>query len=477
VTSAKHSEKTFLKAKRIGIFGHVGTKNLGDETIIAAVIQNTRRWFPDAEIRAFTFQPEDTRLRHRIPAFPIRRIDSPPATSEAAAKSNSNPAPRAPWGGRLQAILKKVPVLHPCLRALRDGISFLAGFGKEVAFLAQSRRSLHETDLLLIAGSGQLTDHSGGPWGYPYTFFKWSLLAWLTRTKLAILSVGTSWVDSPLSRFFLKFALSRAEYRSYRDENSRSQIEKWGPRGKILVTPDLAYSLIMPKTEVKVAPSSSAPIVGINPIPFFHETMWHQADKQIYDQYVLTQAKFAARLNRKGYTVVFFPTQLRADPVAVNDIMQALQRTYPELSAYRTVNPPMHSHEDLISVMSEMDFVVAARFHGVLISHLLHKPVLAVSYHAKTADLMAQMGQSQCALDIDACTLQALTDRFLFVESHSQAIAGDLECRVSSRRIALDSQYEQVFGLLQERSALAAASIEPKAWPKEPSNARIDHGS
>jgi len=34
------------KVKRIGIFGHVGNKNLGDESIIASVIQNIRRAMP-----------------------------------------------------------------------------------------------------------------------------------------------------------------------------------------------------------------------------------------------------------------------------------------------------------------------------------------------------------------------------------------------------------------------------------------------
>ena len=58
---------------RVGILGHVGNENLGDEAIIAAVIQNIRRRWPDAEIRGFTLVPADTEERHGIPSFPIRR--------------------------------------------------------------------------------------------------------------------------------------------------------------------------------------------------------------------------------------------------------------------------------------------------------------------------------------------------------------------------------------------------------------------
>ena len=466
-----------MPVRKVGIFGHVGTKNLGDETIIAAVIQNVRRSFPDAEVCAFTFHPEDTRLRHGIPAFPIRRVHPQPASQGASPNGESSATPPRREGDGIRTTLKKIPLLYPCLKRIRDGFRSLAGLLEEARFLAKSYRNLKGTNLLMVAGSGQLTDHSGGPWGYPYTFFKWSLLARATGTKLAFLSIGTSWVDSPLSRFFLRFALSQAGYCSYRDEYSKEQIEKWGPRGEVIVAPDLAYSFEMPKTPARPRPFSSLPVVGINPIPFFHETMWHQADKQLYDEYVKTQSEFASWLIRRGYFVIFFPTQLRADPVAIQDIVRTLECSHPEPSGYRTVDPPMNSHEDLISVMNGMDFVVAARFHGVLISHLLHKPVLAISYHAKTANLSAQMGQPECALDIDACTLDALTNRFLFVESHSKKIAVEMERNVSFRRLALDSQYERVFGLMKRGTESEQTTNKAKVWPKEPSNARINYGS
>ena len=57
--------------KKIAILGHVGTKNLGDEAIIAAVIHQIGKRYPTAQIIGFTGDPDDTRARHGIPAFPI----------------------------------------------------------------------------------------------------------------------------------------------------------------------------------------------------------------------------------------------------------------------------------------------------------------------------------------------------------------------------------------------------------------------
>src|SRR5580692_8203899 len=93
--------KNHSQPKKIGIFGHVGTQNLGDETIIAAVIQNIRLRYPDAEIRAFTFNPEDTNLRHGIASFPIRRLNGAarPAVSLKQQGLASSPA-NEPLAGR-----------------------------------------------------------------------------------------------------------------------------------------------------------------------------------------------------------------------------------------------------------------------------------------------------------------------------------------------------------------------------------------
>jgi len=42
----------------IGIFGHYGNENLGDEAIIDALILRIRKDPPNAEIRCFSIHPE-----------------------------------------------------------------------------------------------------------------------------------------------------------------------------------------------------------------------------------------------------------------------------------------------------------------------------------------------------------------------------------------------------------------------------------
>ena len=67
----------------------------------------------------------------------------------------------------------------------------------------------------------------------------------------------------------------------------------------------------------------------------------------------------------------------------------------------RIIDEPVASVEDLLSQIATIDFVVATRFHNVLLSLLLNKPVIAISFHHKCSSLMSQMGLSEYCQDIN----------------------------------------------------------------------------
>jgi hypothetical protein len=108
---------------RVGIIGHVGNENLGDESIIAAVIQNVRRRCPDAEIFGFTIVPSDTEARHGIPSFPIRRLSqsnwtapSPNGASSPGSARNRSAVQRA------KDLIKIIPFLGALMRRTQSAL-------------------------------------------------------------------------------------------------------------------------------------------------------------------------------------------------------------------------------------------------------------------------------------------------------------------------------------------------------------------
>ena len=439
--------------RRIGVFGHVGNGNLGDEAIISVVIQNIKRRYPSAEVYGFTVNPEDTRERHNITAFPIRRIDR---TQEGATPDNRGQfgTQENKWSSKLlrqvKIRLKTVPLVYRFLKKIQKIWHVLGASLKEPGFLLQSYRNLKGVDLLIIAGSQQLIDYvAGGPWGHPYTLFKWVLLAKARKTRIAFMSVGAGPIQSVLGRFFIRNCLFLANYRSCRDEVSRKCIEQLGVLGHNPVFPDLAYSLCV-KERVPDAHSSIAqPVVGINPLPFLDPQYWVGGSARNYEIYIREIANFALWLIQRGYSVLFFPTQLRADPPVIEDIRIHMNKSS-TLDIEKHINDyPIHTFDDLTSAISMADMIIATRFHGVIFSYLLNKPVLGIAYGNKTNDLMEQMGQTEYALDILQCELKSLQERFISLESRQTAIKRTIAQRILAHRQALDVQYDQVFRLLE----------------------------
>ena len=441
-------------AKRIGVFGHVGNGNLGDEAIISAVIQNIKYHDPTAEICGFTINPIDTRERHKIPAFPIRRIDKIQNIVKSYGQNQANTKEVALSANLLQQAkdkLRKIPIIFTLLKSIQRILHILPRCFRESLFLIQCYRSLKGVDLLLIAGSQQLIDYVGaGPWGHPYTLFKWLLIAKIAYTKVAFVSVGAGPVNSSLGKFFIKNSLKLSTYRSYRDNASREYIKLLGISGQANVFPDLAYSLCLKERSTHTVFPKPRIVIGINPVPFNDPKYWVGSSEGAYKTFVRTLADFALWLVQNGYQILFFPTQLNLDPPVIEDIRIAMIRDGITDFELMIIDYSIKSFDDLVSAISMMDLVVATRFHGVVIPYLLNKPTLGIAYAEKTKDLMQQMGQGEYALDIFNLELGLLQDKFLTLESQKELMKEKIQQGVSKNRLALELQYKQAFELLEK---------------------------
>lgn len=437
--------------KKIGVIFHGGTRNLGDEALFATVVQNVRRRIPNAEVIGFTINPEDTTRRNGIPCFPIRREEksapaqSVPSSGPSSAGGAAESVPNASAAGRIKSALKAIPGARVIFSGLRNFAHGVVGVLAEPKFLFNSYRRLRGVELLLAAGGQQLNDGYGGPWGYPFTLYKWTLLAKLTGTKVALLSVGAGPIDSPLSKFFFKGVLNRVDYRSYRDAISSGLMRSFGIKGSHPVLPDLVYSLRLPAP--KPAPAGTTRVVvGANPVPFFDGRYWPTPDPSRYEDYCRKFARFAEWLDETGHSVLFFPTQMRADVLTIGDIRRAMNGHSQSLNLLP--GRPIQTLEDLVSEISRADLVVANRYHGILISLMMNKPVLGIAYHEKSRALLEQAGQGDYVLNIADFKAEDLIERFSAMEADAPAIKKRIAERMAPLCKALEEQYDNVFGLI-----------------------------
>ena len=436
--------------RKIGVFSHGGTKNLGDEALLAAVIQNVRSRVPNAEVVGFTINPGDTRERHGITCFPIRRTEesasSQPAPSSGTSSASTAAQQSAKTGAaeKIKDAIKAIPGMRPLLFRLRLFMHVARSVIVEPGFLLESYRRLRGVELLLIAGSQQLNDIYG-PWGFPFTLYKWTWLAKLSGTKVALLSVGAGPIKAPLSKFFIKRVLNRVSYRSYRDAISSRLIESMGVKGSHPVFPDLVYSLQLPAPKAASADARRV-VVGTNPVPFYDSRYWQTSDPARYEEYVRKFARFAEWLDNSGYSILFFPTQARADILTIVDIRHAMNGS--GRSPNILPGNKVETLEELVSEISRVDLVVANRYHGVLISLMMNKPVLGVAYHEKTRALLAQVGQGDYALNIADFKTEELIERVRAMEANAPAIKKQIAECMAPLRMALQEQYDTVLGLI-----------------------------
>lgn len=435
------------RIKRIGVFGHVGNQNLGDEAIVAAVIQNINSRCPEAQIYGFTLNPEDTQKRHKIIAFPIRRVQNLVGNRSEFTANRSLEEPVI-LREKIKSKLKTVRVVHVFLRGMKKGWDNFCGTLAELKFLVHCYRNLKGIDLLIIAGSQQLIDYIGGPWAHAYTLFKWTLIAKAVNAKVAFVSVGAGPVHSLLGKFFTRKSLVLASYRSYRDETSRAFVESLGILGEHSVFPDLVYSLKIDVSSTNGGGQQAVPVVGINPVPFSDEQYWLGASASNYETYIDKLASFALWVIERGYRVLFFPTQLYLDPPVINDIKKCLAVKADRDLDQNIVDKPICSFDELVSAICMTDIVVATRFHGIVIPYVLNRPVLGIAYQRKSVDLMTQMGQAEYVVDINSFDVDSLKARFILLESRSAAIRDVIEQRKIVFREALQNQYDQLLDLM-----------------------------
>ncbi|MBK8267412.1 MAG: polysaccharide pyruvyl transferase family protein [Planctomycetes bacterium] len=418
---------------------------------MTTLIANIRARIPSADIFGVCQNPEDTLQRHGIRALPINASaigghPEKPWDPEAVEKGRLKNA-QTYGTSRIREYFKRFPLLVTMVKGLRRKREHWASIFREIASIRHSYRDLKGTDVLIVAGSGPLIDNWGGAWAQPYTFYKWATLASLTGTQFICLSAGAGPIDRWLSRAFLKRGLQKTSYRSFRDQSSAKLIASLGVKGEHPVHPDMGFGLdVGPLIRPWRPPFAEQcrAIVGLGVMAWLDPRYMPQSDPRGFAAYIRKMAGFAAWLLRNNYGIVAVHSDIRFDPQAFADVRDLLRREHNIDYENQLFDRPTEGLSALTSRVSACDFVVATRFHGVILPWLLNKPVVGIAYNQKTVDLMNSMGQGAFCVDYVRFEVEDLADRFRAMESDRDAIQTELTERVAERRIQLSDQYDHI---------------------------------
>jgi polysaccharide pyruvyl transferase WcaK-like protein len=428
---AENPENTIAGTyNRIGLMDHMGFGNMGDAAIQESLIANIRRRIPTAQLVAFSSIPEDTRQRHNLESYPIFWSYQKRDGSDA---SPARPATLTSW---LKQALKGCRPFYAVAKPVHDLLH-------EIVHLIRSYSTVKSLDLLLVAGGGQLCEL----WRtLPYNVFKFCVLAKLSNTPLFIVSVGAGPLTRPLNKTFARWSVRLADYASFRDVESQALLHSLGVTRETYVYPDPVYALDL-RGYLRIEPSKLKRVkVGLNPMGFCDPRLWPRKDAAVYRHYLDKVASFSTWLLGRDYDLEVFTSDISVDKWAIEDLKKRLIGDGRTDLVPRVVFRPVLDLQELLRQMADFQFVVTSKFHGVVFSHLLCKPVIALSYHHKIDDLMRAVGHDEYCLDIEHFGLQGLIEAFsrLVVDSEK------LQCRFREATMAyqkvLDGQFDNLFG-------------------------------
>jgi len=406
------------RAPQIGVIYPSGWGNLGDEAIMQATFQALREQWPNVSIRAFTLHPERTAANHRVDTEFLTGVNSRMFLSPRG----DGPLPIRIAKGVARRT-RKIPFIGGIFAASAD---FTATVVLEAMSLRTAWRWLQSADLLLAAGGGQLDAVWGGTWGQPYALARWAWLAKRAGVPFAFLSVGYGAARTRMSRAFLRYAISAADYCSLRDAGSRDLTEQLGARTDLPVVPDLAFRL---KSRASLAPRRPGFDVAMSPMAYMRPGSWPEENAAEYDRYLTLWAQVTAERVERGDRVHFFVTD-PTDTVAVQEVWDRLDDAARERCS---IAEPM-SPSDLLEFYRSVDVVISSRLHGVLLAIVAARPVVGLSHERKVRALMTDAGVAAFCLDLSTTSVRDVSAHFMSLTQQLE------ECTRSLRDFAARSR-------------------------------------
>lgn len=410
---------------RVGLMGPFGYGNIADEVLIDAMIVNLRRREPDWDFVGFSLDPRTTRERHDIPSHPLSHVSAPDDGRGvrrllARWRRSGSPVLR-----QLERVVRRVPA--------------------ELGLLVAARRASREVDAMIMCGSGQIQDYwaGGGPFSYPYTMLRWVRLSRLRKIPFLVVSVGAGPVRSRLSARFYRWALAATDYRSYRDQWSKDFVRTVvGFDRDDPVVADLAFSPAIAVAAGCDRTADQAPgrVVGIGPIGYYRKDSWPEYDDERWRRYRDELASIVVAVIERGDRVAFLKGEGVHDQPVVDEVRAAVAGCGIDLSS-SLVELPVTSVAELADAIGRCDAVIAARYHNVLFSYLMDRPVVGISYQEKTDALMERYDEGGWCIPIGEVTadavLRALDEVTSRDRSHRAAVT-------SEQRRLLDRQYDTI---------------------------------
>ena len=377
--------------KKILICGFYGNYNLGDEAMLAGIINFLKRHNSDLSLSVLSDDPADTTKRFGV---------------ESVERKN---------GG------KKV-------RAKR-----LLKFIRNRYFILGGGDLLRDTAKYSIAKT----------WLEPLE----RAIAFQHRTMTLGISVGE--IVRPETKILIPKILNKVDFIGVRDERSKQKLTELGVNKKICVTSDLALEAL-PTIPPTSKTNNQSINIGISVRhlkgrgPSVDLTGYTNLQKQIAAIADLLVEKYEA-------TIHFLPLRTHKNSYHPTDddyvsILEVLR--YARHSEKFIVHRYFNSLKDFYRLTSQLDLTVGMRLHSLIIAAGLGVPIIAAEYDPKVRGFMESIGQSDRSIPLNNFELERVMEAIETILSDTKTARQEIEAGVKNyrqRMVAIEEEIAKIF--------------------------------
>ncbi|MFI9375050.1 polysaccharide pyruvyl transferase family protein [Streptomyces parvulus] len=402
MTSPREKPSRRQRPLRVGLFGLLGSGNVGNDGSLEAVLGHLRAEYPGAVVDAMCGGPKEVRARFGIPTTRLNWYSGEYRTASRAG-----------------AILAKA-----------------AG---KVVDAVRTAAWVRRHDVVIVPGTGVLEATLPlRPWGFPYSLFLLCAAGRLTGTRVALVGVGAATVGRRATRTLTCWSARLAAYRSFRDDLSRDAMRTMGvDTSRDEVYEDLAFSLPAPEAGGGPVPRDTV-CVGV--MAFYGGNDDRARGDEIHRRYLDGTTRFVRALAEEGRQVRLL-TGDDIDRPVVEAILDAVDS--PLVTAAET-----DSLADLMRETAAAGTVVATRYHNLVCALKAGTPTLALSYSAKSDTLMARMGLAAFRHSAREVDPDRLLEQFRELEKRSAQLRPVLAERNAAAARRLERQFTALISVL-----------------------------
>jgi polysaccharide pyruvyl transferase WcaK-like protein len=406
---------------RVGLFGHLGSGNIGNDASLEAMLKYFTSDQPDAILDAMTLAPEVVKDRYGVPAIPLRWL--PPDEGQGPGRAVAR-----------KSLVKVVDTVRIASWVRRHEVVIIPGMGVLETALPQR------------------------PWQGPYNMLVLCAAGRIFGTKVALVCVGANLPRERLTRWLFGAAGRLAFYRSYRDTLTRDAMRRMGVNtSRDNVYPDIAFGLTAPS-----AGPGDERTVGIG-LMDYHGTDGDDPSRgdEIRASYVEKMKSFTRWLVDDGRRVrLFIGDTNNADESVVQEILADIRAHRPDLDPDWVVSEPVTTFADLMRAMDPVSTVVATRYHNVICALMLAKPTISIGYGEKNAVLMAGTGLADYCQSIGSLDVDRLIEQFTDLESHAAQLRQTVAEGNRTKAPLVERQLAELSAVLFQAPAPAPALTE-----------------